>query len=686
MADIVAARVIIPVKTNASQATRDLNNLNSTIDRTSVSVKKSTKNMAASRAEQNRAKKSASGLSGSFDSAALGAIATVTAVTAISNRLVKLASDAEETKNKFNVTFSSIRSEATLTSKNLSKSFGLSAQEADKLLSNTGDLLTGFGFTQKGALDLSKDVNTLAADLASFTNIEGGVERASAALTAALFGEREAAKALGIVITENDLKNRLAAKGLDKLTGQSLLQAKAQETLLIAQEQSKNAIGDFARSADSAANVSRRVESRLKDLGATIGKELLPGVSETGLLFLKVTEDIKGIVASLGAVIKAILAPINLVIKQIKAYGAAIDAAKKILVDFGIINNEVTQTLDRQRERMAFVVANSKKATRSIRRLSGAYRDYKKDALGFLAASGDVIAQLTLLDKKFAEQSRVVERAGMETTSLEKFFLEQRKNQLSEYFANVSNIEGAGWQERQVALEVAYGELLKADNLSSENRLAAQRAFAEQSKAIEADRMAAIRQGVQSVALVGQEAVNLGQKITQLQNAQIQSQIENLKKRGASEEEIEKKRRELQRKQARDAKAFGIAQAIINTSLGITRAYADYPFFLATILAGIIGAAGAVEIAAIASAPIPAQFGGDFTVKPGNQADSGLLRVNQGENVSITPTRFSGDQMPKSIKLVVGNQEIDAYIIDSMNRNLNNGKVQSRRKGVFKAS
>ena len=100
------------------------------------------------------------------------------------------------------------------TAKTFRQSFGLSRKAAKQLLGDTGDLLVGFGFTEDAALDLSKKVNELAVDLASFTNFSGGAEGASLALTKALLGERESIKSLGIAITEADLKKFAADQGL----------------------------------------------------------------------------------------------------------------------------------------------------------------------------------------------------------------------------------------------------------------------------------------------------------------------------------------------------------------------------------------------------------------------------------------------------------------------------------------
>jgi len=72
---------------------------------------------------------------------------------------VKLASDFEETNSKFNTVFSSMQVQANNTAKTFQKSFGLSERASKQLLGDTGDLLVGFGFTEKAALDLSKQLS-----------------------------------------------------------------------------------------------------------------------------------------------------------------------------------------------------------------------------------------------------------------------------------------------------------------------------------------------------------------------------------------------------------------------------------------------------------------------------------------------------------------------------------------------
>lgn len=193
---------------------------------------------------------------------------------------VKAASDAEETASKFNTVFRDISKAATDAADELRNSYGLSSNASRQLLSDTGDLLTGFGFSQQAALDLSTDVNKLAVDLASFTNFSGGAEGASQALTKALLGERESVKSLGISILEADVQAKVLENTQKGLTFESERQAKAFATLQLAQEQSKNAIGDYARTNQSFANQMRLVKARIEDVAVQFGEILLPFVTK----------------------------------------------------------------------------------------------------------------------------------------------------------------------------------------------------------------------------------------------------------------------------------------------------------------------------------------------------------------------------------------------------------------------
>jgi hypothetical protein len=251
---------------------------------------------------------------------------------------IKAASDAEETSSKFATVFKDVGKEAETTANTIAKSFGLSSVKAKELLGDTGDLLTGFGFTGKAALDLAAETNKLAVDLASFTNFSGGAEGASKALTKALLGERESVKSLGISILEEDVKAKvksLTATGA--LTGMTERQAKAYATLQIAISQSKNAIGDYERTSQGFANTTRKLTQRFFDLKVSLGNIILPLALKLVNVTIKLIDKfnalspmVKKIILVVGG-LAVVLSPLLLVIGLMAPAITAITAAIKIM-------------------------------------------------------------------------------------------------------------------------------------------------------------------------------------------------------------------------------------------------------------------------------------------------------------------------------------------------------------------
>jgi hypothetical protein len=185
------------------------------------------------------------------------------------------AINAEETFSKFGVVFKDSIGTANSALEDLKTNYGLSGVAAADMLGQTGDLLSGLGATSDVALDLSTKTQKLAVDLASFTNYAGGASGASVALTKAMLGQREMLQGMGIAIYEEAVQERLATLGKEKLTGASLLAAKAEVVLQLAMEQSGNAINDYARTSDSAANQIRLLQNSFQDFQVELGKSII---------------------------------------------------------------------------------------------------------------------------------------------------------------------------------------------------------------------------------------------------------------------------------------------------------------------------------------------------------------------------------------------------------------------------
>lgn len=224
-----------------------------------------------------------------------GAILTATVTTPIvlmARSMINAASDATETANKFNQVFDTVRGQANQVATSFARDFGTAGSTARKLLGDTGDLLVGFGFAGDEALQLSRKVNELAADLTSFQNVQGGVPAASSALTKALLGETESAKSLGIVIRQNTAGFRAQVEALQRSRGISVQQAKAIVILRQAQEQSRKAVGDTARTWGDYAQVVRRSQQRTLEMKESFGLLLIPVALKLTNIVIKVVDAI----------------------------------------------------------------------------------------------------------------------------------------------------------------------------------------------------------------------------------------------------------------------------------------------------------------------------------------------------------------------------------------------------------
>lgn len=211
-------------------------------------------------------------------------------LTILGGFLIKAASDAEEIASKFATVFDEVPIKAKKVAEDLRKNYGLSRVESKKLLSDTGDLLVGFGFTSDSALDLSEKVNKLAVDMASFQNLPSA--RTSQTITKALLGERESLKLLGVAILEEDIKRKVQILRAQGLTFATLRQAKAYATLILTQEQSKKAMGDWARTQHQFANRLKILKSRINDIAVGFGGLLVPSALKVVDKFIELANRI----------------------------------------------------------------------------------------------------------------------------------------------------------------------------------------------------------------------------------------------------------------------------------------------------------------------------------------------------------------------------------------------------------
>ena len=187
------------------------------------------------------------------------------------------ASNLNEAVNKSQVVFGSHAREVQRWSGTARQALGMARVEALEYSGTLGNLFTSMGIGRGQAAGLSMDVVKLAADLGSFNN--KSPIQALEALRSGLTGESEPLKQFGVNLSAALVAKKAFDLGMvrtvmpyDKLP-QSV---KALATYQLILQQTKNAQGDFARTADGTANSLRSIIGGFKDLAGTIGRQLDP--------------------------------------------------------------------------------------------------------------------------------------------------------------------------------------------------------------------------------------------------------------------------------------------------------------------------------------------------------------------------------------------------------------------------
>jgi hypothetical protein len=191
------------------------------------------------------------------------------------HQVTNAASDLNESTNKskeiFGGSFKAIKS----FSDGAAKSIGMSKAQALGAASSFGQLFGNLGFGEAKTAKFSESTVRLAADLASFNNMN--MDDSLQALMATLKGETEPAMRFGVLLNDMTVKQKAFQLGLIKTTKEAMTPAiKTQAIYGLVLEQTKKAQGDFGRTSEDVANKTRILQAAQVDLQAKIGSGLLP--------------------------------------------------------------------------------------------------------------------------------------------------------------------------------------------------------------------------------------------------------------------------------------------------------------------------------------------------------------------------------------------------------------------------
>lgn len=197
------------------------------------------------------------------------------------------ASDLNEAVSAADTIFASNAASIQRWSQTSAKSFGVSRQEALTSATTFGNLFTQIGIGADKVDDMSTGIVELASDFASFHNADPVAVQE--ALAAAFRGEFDALQRFVPTIKAAAVQQRaLADTGKD--SADALTEGeKAAATYSLIMEGAGDALGDFDRTADGAANTQRTLAAEAKDASAQIGDQLMP-------IFARVVKAIRPLV------------------------------------------------------------------------------------------------------------------------------------------------------------------------------------------------------------------------------------------------------------------------------------------------------------------------------------------------------------------------------------------------------
>ena len=187
---------------------------------------------------------------------------------------VECASDLQEVQNVVDVTFGSSANKIEAWAKKAGTQFGLTETQAKKFTSTIGAMMKSSGMAGNEIVEMSTDLAGLAADMASFYNLD--FEEAFSKIRSGISGQTMPLKELGIDMSVATLNAFALQQGLSKTFNEM---SQGEQTMLRYQylmQATADAQGDFARTSDGYANGMRSLETELTSLKANIGDKILP--------------------------------------------------------------------------------------------------------------------------------------------------------------------------------------------------------------------------------------------------------------------------------------------------------------------------------------------------------------------------------------------------------------------------
>ncbi len=209
--------------------------------------------------------------------AKLVGVAAAATVVAVGVSSVNAASNAQQSIGATEQIYGRYADSVIAKSQQAAQAVGLSANEYRELSNGLGSMLKNAGTPMDALSGKTDKLVGLGADLAA--TFGGTTKDAVAAVSSLMRGEADPIERYGVSIKQSDVNARLAAQGLDKLTGKKLKEAESTARLALLYEQTSSAQGQFGRETNTLAGQQQRLSAQWEDMKAGLGARLLPAMT-----------------------------------------------------------------------------------------------------------------------------------------------------------------------------------------------------------------------------------------------------------------------------------------------------------------------------------------------------------------------------------------------------------------------
>ena len=324
MAELDLASLVVSVRADVRDAATGIDNLNSKID----TIGKTTDQLGSDTARvQKEMSEGWVGLNAQLQAFNELASSIGKPLLGFFKNAVEGASDLQETVSKTNIVFKDYAGDVLEWSESATKTMGLSKESALSMAASFGDLATSMGLATSTSQSMAMNLTQLAADLASFKNIDA--QQAFTALQGIFTGNAQALKGLGIVMNETTLEAYAMSQGITTSYQSMSESEKVALRYQYVLAQTANAQGDFARTSDGYANATRSLSESFSELTSSLGEMLLPaletviGVITDIVQFINdMPNGIKAIIVALGVAGTAMTVLIPIIGKATAAFTA----------------------------------------------------------------------------------------------------------------------------------------------------------------------------------------------------------------------------------------------------------------------------------------------------------------------------------------------------------------------------